>query len=221
MVSSPTYAPEKRSFALKTDFSLLGDLEGDLTRVEELNSILNRTDSSHALAAGFKVRLGSQSGWSGVRVGRNGSGCGSATVKVACRISSNGRSDIRNISRSSSSISRGTSKNSRRISSGTSTISDRSRNSSTSSTSRGTSPSSPHSIRGIGSITRLFHVWSAGALPVRVPRSTPYTEHTSSGPMRGSASCYLIRILKIPPTLVADHLPLTLPGIHYTCIWHG
>ena len=60
----PAYAPEKRNFALKTDFSL-SDLEGGLVRVEELNRSLDGTDASHALAAGFKARSGGQSGWSG------------------------------------------------------------------------------------------------------------------------------------------------------------
>ena len=38
---SLTYSPEKRKFALRTDFSL-GDLEGGLVRVEELNKSLGR-----------------------------------------------------------------------------------------------------------------------------------------------------------------------------------
>ena len=52
MVYPPAYAPEKRNFALKTDFSL-GDLEGGLVRVGELNRSLDGTDGCHALAVGF------------------------------------------------------------------------------------------------------------------------------------------------------------------------
>ena len=69
------YAPEKRSFALKPDFSL-DDLEGGLVRVEEFNRSLDGTDGSHVLTAAFKVRNGGQSGWSGGRGGRNRGGRG-------------------------------------------------------------------------------------------------------------------------------------------------
>ena len=75
MVSPPAYAPEKRNFTLKTNFSL-DDLEDGLARVEELNKSLDGTDGSHALAAGFKARSGGQSGWSGGLGGRNGGGRG-------------------------------------------------------------------------------------------------------------------------------------------------
>ena len=68
----PSYAPEKRNFALKTDFSL-GELEGGLLRVEELNRSPDGTDGSHAVAAGFKARSGGRSGGRG---GHNGGGCG-------------------------------------------------------------------------------------------------------------------------------------------------
>ena len=64
----PSYAPEKRNFALKTDFSL-AELVGGLVRVEELNRSSNGTDGSHALAAGFKARSGGRSGGRG---GHNG-----------------------------------------------------------------------------------------------------------------------------------------------------
>ena len=67
-----SYAPEKRNFALKTDFSL-AELEGGLVRVEELNRSSDGTDGSHTLAAGFKARSG---GWSGGRGGHNGGGRG-------------------------------------------------------------------------------------------------------------------------------------------------
>ena len=68
----PSYAPEKRSFALKTDFSL-AELEGGLVCVEDLNRSSDGTDSSHALAAGFKARSGGRSGGRG---GHNGGGRG-------------------------------------------------------------------------------------------------------------------------------------------------
>ena len=68
----PSYAPEKRNFALKTDFTL-AELEGGLVRVEEFNRSSDGTDGSHALTAGFKVRSG---GWSGGRGGHNDGGRG-------------------------------------------------------------------------------------------------------------------------------------------------
>ena len=68
----PPYAPEKRNFALKTDFSL-AELEGGLARVEELNRSSDGTDGNHALAADFKARSGGRSGGRG---GHNGSGRG-------------------------------------------------------------------------------------------------------------------------------------------------
>ena len=68
----PSYAPEKRNFASKTDFSL-AELEGGLVRVEELNRSSDGTDGSHALAAGFKPRSGGRSGGRG---GPNGGGRG-------------------------------------------------------------------------------------------------------------------------------------------------
>ena len=68
----PPYAPEKRNFALKTDFSL-AELEGGLVRVEELDRSSEGTDGNHALAAGFKARSGGRSGGRG---GHNGGGRG-------------------------------------------------------------------------------------------------------------------------------------------------
>ena len=70
--SPPPYAPEKRNFALKTDFST-AELEGSLIRVEELNGSSAGTDGNHALAAGFKARSGGRSGGCG---GHNGGGRG-------------------------------------------------------------------------------------------------------------------------------------------------
>ena len=68
----PSYAPEKRNFAWKTDFSQ-AELEGGLVRVEELNRSSDGTEGSHALAASFKARSG---GWSGGHGGHNGGGRG-------------------------------------------------------------------------------------------------------------------------------------------------
>ena len=68
----PSYTPEKRNFALKTDFSL-AELAGGLVRVEELKRSSDGTDGSYTLAAGFKARSG---GWSGGRGDHNGSGRG-------------------------------------------------------------------------------------------------------------------------------------------------
>ena len=70
--SPPSYAPEKRNLALKTDFSL-AELVGGLVRVEELNRSSDGADGSHALAAGFKARTGRRSGG---REGHNGGGRG-------------------------------------------------------------------------------------------------------------------------------------------------
>ena len=66
----PSYAPEKRNFALKTDFSQ-AELEGGLVLVEELNRSSDGTDGSHAQAAGFKARSGGRSGGRG---GHDGGG---------------------------------------------------------------------------------------------------------------------------------------------------
>ena len=74
----PPYAPEKRNFALKTDFSL-AELEGGLVRVEELNRSSDGTDGNHALAAGFKARSGGRSGGRG---GHSGGGRGKRDGKV-------------------------------------------------------------------------------------------------------------------------------------------
>ena len=68
----PSYAPEKRNFALKTDFSL-AELKGGLVRVEEIDRSSDGTDGSHALAAGFNARSGGRSGGRG---GHNGGGRG-------------------------------------------------------------------------------------------------------------------------------------------------
>ena len=68
----PSCAPERRNFALKTDFSL-AELEGGLVRVEELKRSPDGTDGNHALAAGFKARSGGRSGGRG---GHNGGGRG-------------------------------------------------------------------------------------------------------------------------------------------------
>ena len=67
-----SYAPEKRNFALKTDFSL-AELEGGLVRVEKLNRNPDGINGNRALAAGFKARSGGRSGGHG---GHNGGGRG-------------------------------------------------------------------------------------------------------------------------------------------------
>ena len=55
------YAPEKRNFAMRTDYSL-ADLEGGLVRVENFSKRSDGADGSHALAAGFKARASGQAG---------------------------------------------------------------------------------------------------------------------------------------------------------------
>ena len=158
----PPYAPEKRNFDLKIDFSL-ADLEGGLVRVEELNRSSDGTDGNHALAAGFKARSGGRSGGRG---GHNGGGRGKRDGKSrppnqrqpqhqrdrSPRLSRNSSSISRGIRSNNSSISRGISESSSprissNISSGTSNISNRSRKSSTRGTSRAINRSSPHSIQ--------------------------------------------------------------------------
>ena len=68
----PSYVPEKINVALKTDVSL-AELVGGLVRAEELKRSSDRTDGSHALAAGFKARSGGRSRGGG---GHNGGGRG-------------------------------------------------------------------------------------------------------------------------------------------------
>ena len=139
----PSYAPEKRNVALKTDFSL-AELEGGLDRVEELNRSPDGTDGNHALAAGFKERSGGRSGGRRPQWRR---------TRVARRINGS-----RNISRGISESRSPRISNS--ISSGTSNISNRSRNSSTRGISRDISRSSPHSIQGDG----VHHAFVSGVV---------------------------------------------------------
>ena len=67
------HAFEKRHFALRTDFSL-GDLEGDLVRLEDLDRRLDEADGSHVLTAGFEARGGGQGGRGGGRESHGGGG---------------------------------------------------------------------------------------------------------------------------------------------------
>ena len=73
----PSYAPKKRNFAFKTDFSL-AELVGGLVRRGELNRSSDGTDGSHALAAGFTARSGGRGGGRG---GHNGGGRGKRAGK--------------------------------------------------------------------------------------------------------------------------------------------
>ena len=66
----PSYAPEKRNFALKSEFSL-AELASGLVRVKKLDRRSERTDGSNVLAAGFKAKSGGRSGGRG---GHNGGG---------------------------------------------------------------------------------------------------------------------------------------------------
>ena len=164
----PSYAPEKRNFAVKTDFSL-AEVASGLVRVEELSRSSDGTDGSHVLAAGFNARSGGRSGGRG---GHNDGGRGSVTVKAARRINGSrnisrgiSESSSSRISRNHSSINRGISESSSprirtNISSGTSNINDRSRNSSTRGISRDISRSSPHSIQGDG----VHHAFVSGVV---------------------------------------------------------
>ena len=113
-----------------------------------------------------KPEAAGRAGGAGDLEGTVAADAASASVKVARRIASSGS---RHISRSNRIISRGTSN-----------ISDGSRNSSTSGISPHISHSSPHSIQEFEVHHSFFQVWSAWAFSVRVPRSTPYTEHASS-----------------------------------------
>ena len=179
------YAPAKRNYTLKTDFSL-SDLAGDLIRVEELYRSLGGTDGSHALAAGFKSRSGGKSGRSGGRWKPKWRRTRqAATVKFGHRISgSRSNSSISHgaskssphISRKNSSTSRGTSESSPRISSATRNTSNRSRNSSTSVISRDTSRSSPLSIRGDG----VHHAFVSGVVSTGI--FYPSGPHAAAGP---------------------------------------
>ena len=152
-----SYAPEKRNFALKTDFSL-AEPEDGLVRVEEFNRSSEGTDDSHTLAAGSKTRSGGGAGDVEATMAADGA---STTVKVGRRINGSrnisrgiSESSSPRISRNNSSTSRGTSESSPRISSnisgGTSNISDRSRNRSTRGISSDICRRSPHSIQDDG-----------------------------------------------------------------------
>ena len=164
----PSYAPEKKNFALKTDFSL-AELAGGLVCVEELNRSSDGTDGSHALAAGSKARSG---GWSGGRGGYNGGVRGKRDGKVARRINGSrnisrviSESSSPRISRNNSRISCGISESSSprissNISSGTSNISNKSRNSSIRCISHDISHSSPHSNQGDG----VHHAFVSGVV---------------------------------------------------------
>ena len=150
----PSYAPEKRNFALKTDFSL-AELEGALVRVEELNRSSDGTDGNHVLAAGFKARSGGRAGDVEATMAADAA---SATRRInGSRNISRGISESSSprISRNNSSISRGINESSN-ISSGTSNISNRSRNSNT----RGISRSSPHSMQWDG----VHHAFVSGVV---------------------------------------------------------
>ena len=68
----PSYATEKRNFALKTGF-FLAELEGGLVCVGDLSRSSDGTDGNHALAADFKARIGGRSGGRGCH---NGGGRG-------------------------------------------------------------------------------------------------------------------------------------------------
>ena len=169
----PPYAPKKRNFALKTDFTL-AELEGGLVRREELNSSSDGTDGSHALAAGFKARSGGRSGGCG---GHSGGGRGKRDGKGRPPNQRQPQHQPRHqreqqpqhqprhqreqqprISRNNISISPGISESSSpRI---TSNISNRSRNSSTRGISRDISRSSPHSIQGDG----VHHAFVSGVV---------------------------------------------------------
>ena len=133
---SPAYAPEKQSFALKTDFSYV-NLESGLVCVEELNRSSDGTKGSHALAAGFKPEAAARAGRVWDVEAAMVVDAASATVEVARRINGS-----HNISRSNSSISRGTSN-----------ISDRRRNSSNSVIIRDIRHSGLHTVQG------LLRVW--------------------------------------------------------------
>ena len=188
----PSYAPEKRNFALKIVF-FLAELEGGLVRVEELNRSSDETDGNHALAAGFKTRSGGRRGDVEATMTADAA---SATVKVARQI--NG----------SRNISRGTSESSSpriisNISSGTTNISIRSRNGSTRGTSRDTSRSSPHSIQEDG----VHHAFVSGVVNTGIfcRSAVQYPPRVFLTRIR-VRKLRLIRILKTTPILgVALH----------------
>ena len=112
------YAPQKRNFVLKPDFSLR-DLEGGLVRVEELSRSLYGIDGSHALVLVSKPKVATRVGKAGAVEAVVAAAVASATVKVARRIiisskssgvgersprSSSGSSITRNVNGSNSNI---------------------------------------------------------------------------------------------------------------------
>ena len=219
----PSYALEKRNFALKTDFSL-AELEGGLVRVEELNRSLDGTDGIHALAPGSKPEA---AGGAGDVEATMAADAASATVKVARRI--NGSRDISmssspRISRNNSSISRGISEGSSprispnnsstsrgicesssprissNISSGTSNTNNRSRSNSTRGISRDISRSSPHSIQGDG----VHHAFVSGVVNTGIFCRSAVQYHPRVFLTRTRArKLRLIHILKTTPILGA------------------
>ena len=205
----PSYAPEKRNFALKTVFSL-AELEGGLVRVEELNRSSDGTDGSHALAAGFKARSGVAGGAGDVEA-TMAADAPSSTVKVARRINGS-----RNISRNNSSISRGINESSN-ISSGTSNISNRSRNSNTRRISRDISRSSPHSIQGDG----VHHAFVSGVVNTSILCRSA-VQYPPRVLLTRTRACKLriIRTLKTTPILGAALHHHSQPPRRRTCMHH-
>ena len=207
----PSYAPKKRNFALKTDFSL-AELESGLVCVEELNRSSDGTDGSHALAAGFKAGSGGRSGGRGghnrgVRGKHDGKGRPPNQRQPQHSESSSPR-----ISRNNSSISRGISSN---ISSGTSNISNRSRNSSTRGISRDTSRSSPHSIQGDG----VHHAFVSGVVNTGIfcQSAVQYPPRVFLTRTR-ARKLRLIHILKTTPILGAALHHHSQPPRRRTCM---
>ena len=164
----PSYAPEKRNFALKTDFSLT-ELASGLVRVEELS---RRSTGPTAAMPWPLASTPEAAGGAGDVEATMTADAASVTVKAARRINGS-----RNISRSiressspriscnNSSISRSISDSSSprissNISSGTSNINDRSRNSSTRGINRDISRSSLHSVQGDG----VHHAFVSGVV---------------------------------------------------------
>ena len=172
----PSYASEKKNFALRTGFSL-AKLEGGLVRVET-----DGTNGSHARTAGFKARSGGQNGGRG---GHNGGGRGkrdgkrspveSAVAATSAAASARAARASAAATAVSAAAPARAARASAAISAAAAAISTTGAATAVPEVSAATSAAAARTkFRGMGSITRLFEVWSTRVFSVRMPCSTPH-----------------------------------------------
>ena len=188
----PVYAPEKQSFALKTDFCY-GNLKSGPVCVEKPNRSLDGTNGSHALAADFKPEAAARAGRVRDVEAAMVVDVASATVEVARRINGS-----RNISRSNSSIRRGTSN-----------ISDRGRNSSTSGILRDIRHSGPHSSQG----NLVHHALVSGVVSTGI-----FCQSAAQYPLH--RTCIFLtrtRAHNLPRTHILENTPILRADLLHHC----